>query len=394
MKVLPKEIGNLIHLKLLYLLKCQVNRISPGVLSSLSRLEELYVGDSVHSWNVPSSSRLLLEEGEEEELEITTDDADAASIAELGSLSNLVLLDIYLPNLKFWPRDLVLGKVKTFYITVGCRTQDWDCYLFQQNQLTLDILDISELMESGLKMLLKSTKILELSGGGGLNLNGLCDLVDRVGFECLTELSLNDCRDLEYLINSTNHRVPQSAFPVLESLVLYNLDNFKGIICHSCQLPKTALELQYLPETELTPLWKSSPTQIDWLCKLRSLTVQECDKLECAFSLSMARGLVQLQNLNISGCKMMEAIVSSCQGGENEIAADKIELPKLNELDLSNLLSFTTSCKATNAIELPQLNNLNLWEISKLKNLCCPTSESNYDTIIPSLFYNKLCFFN
>ncbi|CAL5431311.1 unnamed protein product [Camellia sinensis] len=86
---------------------------------------------------------------------------------------------------------------------------------------------------------------------------------------------------------------------------------------------------------------------------------------------------------------MMEAIVSSCQGGENEIAADKIELPKLTKLDLYTLLSFTTFCKATNAIELPQLNNLNLWEIPRMKNLCCPTSESNYDTIIPSLFYNK-----
>lgn len=73
--------------------------------------------------------------------------------------------------------------------------------------------------------------------------------------------------------------------------------------------------------------------------------MQECDKLECAFSLSMARGLVQLQNLNISGCKMMEAIVSLCQGGENEIAADKIELPKLTELYLHNLLSLPLSAK-------------------------------------------------
>ncbi|KAI8004408.1 Leucine-rich repeat and IQ domain-containing protein 4 [Camellia lanceoleosa] len=48
---LPKEIGRLSHLKLLDLLQFGVKRICPGVLSSLSKLEELYLGYSFDDEN-------------------------------------------------------------------------------------------------------------------------------------------------------------------------------------------------------------------------------------------------------------------------------------------------------------------------------------------------------
>ncbi|KAI7998690.1 Disease resistance protein [Camellia lanceoleosa] len=48
---LPKEIGRLSHLKLLDLMRCGVERICPGVLSSLSKLEELYLGSSFDDEN-------------------------------------------------------------------------------------------------------------------------------------------------------------------------------------------------------------------------------------------------------------------------------------------------------------------------------------------------------
>ncbi|XP_028064727.1 disease resistance protein At4g27190-like [Camellia sinensis] len=48
---LPKEIGRLSHLKLLDLLRCGVERICPGVLLSLSKLEELYLGSGFNDEN-------------------------------------------------------------------------------------------------------------------------------------------------------------------------------------------------------------------------------------------------------------------------------------------------------------------------------------------------------
>ncbi|KAI8023704.1 putative disease resistance protein [Camellia lanceoleosa] len=149
-KELPKEIiGCLAHLKVLDLLNCKVERIYPGVLSSLSMLQELYIG---------SSFKRLAGDGKEESMERTN-----AIIAELASLSNLVALDIDLFNIKSFPRDWVIEKVKKFNITVhpSSTTTAWPYYPLP-NELNLSSLDVTDLMDSTLEMLLKSTKILAL----------------------------------------------------------------------------------------------------------------------------------------------------------------------------------------------------------------------------------------
>ncbi|KAF5934712.1 hypothetical protein HYC85_025841 [Camellia sinensis] len=377
-KELPKEIiGHLAHLKVLDLLGCEVETIYPGVLSSLSKLEELYVGSIF------------------ENLCKTNIKGAKAIIDELASLSNLVALDIVLIDIAFWQRGLVVEKVKKFKIVVG--VSDFD-YIPDpgklSNLLNLQVQNVNDILETRLNLLLKSTEILYVnSRTKGLKI--LCDLVDEDGFECLTKLSLESLDDLKYLINIADG-VPQSAFPVLEFLTLSFLDNFKGITSHECQLLNKAfsalkvLKIRFL--SKLRNLWKG-PTQLVWLGNLTSVEVLGCDKLESMFSLSIARDLVQLKDLQIHRCHVMEEIVSS-EGGEHEIAAiatDKIEFPKLKELRLQLLPSFTAICKAMDAIELPQLSSLSLSNIPKLKRLC-PTSdsESNYDPIIQPLFNDKV----
>ncbi|KAL7169345.1 hypothetical protein ACSBR2_034400 [Camellia fascicularis] len=357
-KELPKEIiGHRAHLKVLDLLGCVVERIYPGVLSSLSKLEELYVESIFESW------------GEVEE----SKEGAKAIIDELASLSNLVALDIALINISFWPRGLVIEKLKKFNIRVGISYTCIPVRFSLSNQLQLGVENMSDIIETRLNFLWKSTEILTLkSSVKGLKI--LCDLVGEGGFECLRKLSLDSLHDLEYLINTADG-VPQSAFPVLEFLYLCRLHNFKGITSHECRLSNKAL-------------WKG-PTQLVWLGNLTSVEVLFCRILESMFSLSIARDLVQLQYLRIGTCPMMEEIVSS-EGVEHEIAANKIEFPKLKKLSLEYLPSFIGICKAMNAIELPQLSSLRLWNMPKLKRLCpASDSESNCDPIIQPLFNDK-----
>ncbi|CAL5423038.1 unnamed protein product [Camellia sinensis] len=379
-KELPKEIiGHLAHLKVLDLLGCVVGKIYPGVLSSLSKLEELYVGSIFQSWCEVEESK----------------EGAKAIINELASLSNLVALDIVLINISFWPRGFVIEKLKKFNIRVGipCRYSIPFRRFSLSNQLQHGVENMSDIIETRLNFLWKSTEILTLNSSvKGLKI--LCDLVGEDGFECLTNLSLAELYDLEYLINTADG-VPRSAFPVLEILHLGGLCNFKGITSHECRLPNKAfsalkvLKLYFLPE--LTNLWKG-PTQLVWLGNLTSVNVLSCDKLESMFSLSIARDLVQLQHFEIWNCPMMEEIVSS-GGVEHEIAAiatDKIEFPKLKKLILRGLRSFIAICKAMNAIELPQLSSLALFDMPKLKRLCpASDSESNCDPIIQPLFNDK-----
>ncbi|CAL5351053.1 unnamed protein product [Camellia sinensis] len=152
------------------------------------------------------------------------------------------------------------------------------------------------------------------------------------------------------------------------------------------------LELRDLPA--VTHLWKG-PTQLVQLRNLTSLELKRCDKLESMFSLSIARDLIQLQTLNVSDCLKMEVLIlSDEEGDQNEIASttiettDKIVFPKLKELYLGGLPSFTAICKAMNGIELLQLDVLTLRLMPKL-NSFCNTSDSNYHTIQP-LFNKRL----
>ncbi|KAL7194739.1 hypothetical protein ACSBR1_035051 [Camellia fascicularis] len=372
-KELPKEIiGHLAHLKVLDLLGCVVGRIYPGVLSSLSKLEELYVGFIFGRWCRDEKRK----------------EGAKAIIDELASLSNLVALDIALINISFWPRGLDIEKLKKFNIAVGYFPAP--CYSLS-NQLKLQY--VSDISEMGFNLLLKSTEILTL-GSSVEGLKILCDLVNKDGFECLTKLSLQHFYDLEYLINTADG-VPQSAFPVLEFMELRYLFNFKGITSHECRLPKKAFSALKVLRMEclynLRNLWKG-PTQLVWLGNLTTVNVTGCDKLESMFSFSIARNLVQLQDLRIRRSYMMEEIVSS-EGVEHEIAAiatDKIEFPKLKKLNLELLPSLTAICKAMNAIELPQLSSLSLQHMPKLKHLWpASDSESNCDPIIQPLFNDK-----
>ncbi|KAL7161699.1 hypothetical protein ACSBR2_042218 [Camellia fascicularis] len=370
-KELPKEIIG--HLKVLDLLGCIVERIYPGVLSSLSKLEELYLG---------SIFQTLFKAEESKE-------GAKAIINELASLSNLVALDIVLLNMDFWPRGI--EKLKKFNIVVG----DYfggipDPRYSLSNKLDLQGQNLSDI-ETRFDLLLKRTEILILTSTA-VSLKILCDLVDEDGFECLMKLTLDYLTELEYLINTADG-VPQSGFPVLECLYLRNLYNFKGITSHECheyRLPNTAfralkeLVLYFLPE--LTNMWKG-PTQLVWLGNLTSVDVFWCHKLQTTFSLSIARDLRKLQDVRITHCGMMKAIVSvSSEGGD-----DKIEFPKLKQLYLNYLPNFTAICEAMNAIELPQLSYLQLSNMPKLNCLCpASDSESNCDPIIQPLVNNKV----
>ncbi|CAL5431309.1 unnamed protein product [Camellia sinensis] len=305
MKELPKEIGNLAHLRLMYLLK---RVISWTLLISLSGKK------------------------------------DRESITELASLPSLVALDIHVQF--FRPTDLVFGNnLKKFNITIGRgEHKKFSNPFMLKKRLELWNLNASYLVESGLKML-KSSQILELFDVAGLQ-SILFDL-DEGGFKYLTNLSMARCRDLEYLIYTSSDevgvRAPRKAFPVLESLNLKNLDNFKGIV-----------HFHHRGRAQLVQK-KGGPTltQLDCLHNLSFVQVMKCSKLESVFTLSMQLFLIPLN-------------------GEQDIEAstDEINFSNLKELVLRDLPSMTTFCKGVNAIELPQLNNLKLFKMPKLTSLC------------------------
>ena len=112
---LPREIGHLKHLKLLDITECkQLKRIPPGVLSSLTKLEELYMKSSFCQWSPV--------QGNEEKI--------CASLDEVISLSDhLKVLEIYIPQVQLLGQSSVLfNSLTRFGISIFVRPYSyWNC---------------------------------------------------------------------------------------------------------------------------------------------------------------------------------------------------------------------------------------------------------------------------
>ncbi|KAB2607000.1 disease resistance protein [Pyrus ussuriensis x Pyrus communis] len=282
MHELPREIGRLKQLRLLDTTNCKnLKEIPHGIFSSLCRLEELYMMGSFDKWEIGTGR----------------EDKRMASISEVMSLSDhLKVLAIVLPPnfIHLLPKDVVL-KSPTIKFAIGNKVfSEMTTYAFR-NSLIIDEGDARELESQAVRLLLKKSEDLFLYKVK--NFSVLADL-DQEGFQDLKYLNLERCPNTEYLANGTSV-TQETPFPHIQS---------------ASQLPNS------------------------FLTNLRFLQLSVCDVLKYAFSLSAARNLVQLEELDIGGCDQMEEIVSK-QGREHGEEADMISFNKLTKLSLWRLWS-------------------------------------------------------
>ncbi|GMY19513.1 probable disease resistance protein At4g27220, partial [Fagus crenata] len=146
--------------------------------------------------------------------------------------------------------------------------------------------------------------------------------------------NLKNLKDVEYVIDATSDQNLRAAFPSLERLELSKLDNLEKI--YDGQFPKRSF----------------SSAQYACFGNLRYLGLDSCNRLRNVFSLSIARGLVQLQELEIFRCDDMVEIFS--KEGEDEKAVDLIQFPKLTHIYLSFLQRLIGFCKPMDPVELVQ----------------------------------------
>ena len=76
------------------------------------------------------------------------------------------------------------------------------------------------------------------------------------------------------------------------------------------------------------------------------------------FSLSIARGLVQLQELEIQDCEDMEEIFHK-EGEDEKALIDKIMFPQLTSIKLGSLPRLSGFCTGMGPVELVQPSLLN-----------------------------------
>ncbi|KAH0982906.1 hypothetical protein GBA52_010083 [Prunus armeniaca] len=374
-KELPKEMGQLTRLQLLDLTGCsELELIPPGVISSLTSLEDLRMG-SFKEW-----------EGS------LNDGRSNASVSELKHLHQLTALDIHIPNAKLLPANMFWDmRLERYTILIGDYWLYPKNYRTSSNMLKLKLTTNSQ-FDQGIKLLLKRCEDLELDGMEAANI--ISYILASDGGKQLKNLHVqnNDAA----VINSSD------AFPNLESLSLDNLVNLETVCCgqligqpfrklRSLTLRNLPRLIGFSPKgsrpvvtTEAEEIISESeiggPTKLFMngevpMPNLTSLVVEGCGGLRFLFSSSMVRSLVQLKNLTISNCQIMEEIVPTYESSEED--TDHNMFSQLQDLKLEYLPNLTRFCSAHRSINFYSLKMLYLKDCSKLETFIFDRMSTN-----------------
>ncbi|XP_065857395.1 disease resistance protein RPS2-like isoform X2 [Euphorbia lathyris] len=303
----PREMGQLGNLRLLDLREMNLSYIPPGVLSKMLKLEELYLPLTFRRWGCRAKEEYdAYDEWEprEEEDDYYNEDRVNASLSEIASLS-LNALQIRVQKASLLPKKFTFFKsIRKFKILV----QNYLKYqLFGEGSMNkLEFTGHAcDIKESGIYDLMSRTEDLSLTRVR--NLKNVMNQLEVDGFPHLKKMSITECDELEYIIDTEEKQISCSSFWELESLHLSKL----------CKLEQ---------------IWHGTRPRFGWFEKLRKINIRFCHKLKDVFPLSMARGLRQLQSIEILDCNEMEGIFYKNEGDDNDNDVYSIE-----ELDLHSL---------------------------------------------------------
>ncbi|GKD85192.1 NB-ARC domains-containing protein [Tanacetum coccineum] len=297
---IPHEIGNLVNLRLFHAAECYgLSHIAPGVLSKLHWLEELSIG------------YYLVEEGKYN------------SLVEIGKLSKLTFLNLYVPHICLFPEGDYLKRLKRFSIQIVGREEGYVGIPEGNRTLSLGTpyLDISHLMHV--------RKLIEL-----------CDGIGLVSIENLDKIM---------------PMIMQSFHPTKAH---------EGVKENTRFLSEVE-ELQLFHLSKIHVLW-NCPDQYISLNNLVILKIEHCCKLEKLFTVSVAHGLVNLQELTIWECDNLKEVISN--GDEETSTGEKnIVFPRLAQIYLFRMLNLTSFYPGNATIKYPSLVRVWIAECNEME---------------------------
>ncbi|XP_028066854.1 disease resistance protein At4g27190-like [Camellia sinensis] len=389
-EVLPSEIGQLTRLRLLDLGNCdKLTEIPQGVISNLSRLEELYILNPYWCWKERSK----------------------VNLDELGKLTQLTTLQIHIPNVMLLPKDFCFETLIRFEIVMGKEFGFSGTYeSFRIYSKSCKLAGVS-LMDKLIVLLMRAEQ-LHLQ-----KIEGLQEVLHDRGapsgfFNNLIELTIGDCR-LKYLFSLSCAR----GFPRLQRLRIFDCEMMEAIVGIEeekdedelssqvinfsqlkflvlVDLPKlisfypkveklstsegnSSTQAQFLfnekitfPALErldiegltmITEIWDRKLLPSKSFRQLRDLTISRCEKLVYVGLSNMPQQLPKLKKLEVRCCLELKVIVSK-NGGEEEEKPESnnntnsfLQLTILILADLWSLKSFFTSRSETQSLFTSQV---------------------------------------
>ncbi|KAL0005369.1 hypothetical protein SO802_012930 [Lithocarpus litseifolius] len=106
------------------------------------------------------------------------------------------------------------------------------------------------------------------------------------------------------------------------------------------------------------------PQRIITFAKLRKIEIEGCSSLKSVFPTSVAKALMQLEELDINDCATVEEIVAKEEGIE---IATSFEFPRLIALKLKSLPELKSFYPGKHTSDWQLLNRLTIYKCGKLK---------------------------
>ncbi|TXG69503.1 hypothetical protein EZV62_004438 [Acer yangbiense] len=288
---LAAEIGSLSQLRLLDLTNCsELTVIPPYVLSSLTQLEEVCMGNTSIKWEVEG---LYVQRSN-------------ASLDELKRLPRLTALELHIGDVKILPKGLLSEKLKKYILVIGDEGHGWFNHTTNDISRTLILERITSTCFGDVVAERQSV-------------NNFLHVLDREGFSELKHLRVN-YNPCFFCIADFVESVSWDPFSLLESLVLSHLFNLEKV--YNGQLGAESFH------------------------HLRIIKVEYCDELKNIFSFSTVGGLQKLQEIEVSCCANMKEIFAI--GSEEDIINNEVideinyfnELRSITLIRLPRLISF------------------------------------------------------
>ncbi|XP_058071055.1 disease resistance protein RPS5-like [Magnolia sinica] len=326
-----------------------------------------------HELGFNSLEILLIKECGEMEHLLSVEEGEEPLQNVFEHLKELNLYD--LKNIKtiYWAPLLVgsfqnLSKLKVFYCNKLINIMPSDLL---QSLEELDVSWCDELVEvfhfqgtSKEDALLSKLKKLDLSGLPELTSIWKGSVPPLGSLHHLEEVRVVHCKRLRYLL----------------SLALAErLQQLKNLHIWECEKMETLIGVE---EEEITTASLSSSSgsrQFELMCtphslphggmfpNLQTLDIYNCHGLRNLFTLSVAQGLSQLENLEVISCEGMEAIIA--KEVDNEVA-DQGMLPRLRTLKLVGLKQLTSFYEGVGVLfDWPSLEYLLLERCQNFKKI-------------------------
>ncbi|GAU35304.1 hypothetical protein TSUD_389290 [Trifolium subterraneum] len=304
---LPTKIGEMTQLRMLDLSNAGIEVIPSNFFSSLTKLEELYLGNTSIKWEDENLAK-------QKENDI---------LAELQQLYNLTTLELQIHKARPLPYlNPMFEKLQRYKIAIG-DVWEWS----DINDTTLKTLmlklDTNIHSELGIKALIKGVENLHMDEVDGIQ-NVLYEL-NGEGFPLLRHLHIQNNAKMKHIVHALERK--QVSFPNLETLSINNLENLEQI-CHG-PLAIDSFVLEDLPDEKVE-------------FRLRSLTLQNLDTLDNVFSYELMTSTRPLFSAQVAFPDLVTLKLRSlnCGGLKYLFSSTMVEsFANLKEFEISKSLS-------------------------------------------------------